>query len=217
MKSGIYLITCSPPDRLPRYYVGQSVDPRARWNAHKRDLIRGVHTNPRVQKAWNKYGPSAFSFEVLELLPEHDLDAAERWWLEQMVGEARCLNVLRDPSGGAQSGENHYAFGKRLTPQHRNAISIGCRGKKKSDATRAAISAATKGERNAMFGASGARSKRSKAVVGVSISDGSVRRYESACLAEADGFSQECISRCCTGKQKTHLGFVWSFTQISSF
>lgn len=218
MNSGIYLITCTPHGKLPRYYVGQSVDVGRRFREHIRTLSNGSHTNRRLLRSWRMYGCDCFSFDVLELIDRHLLDEAELWWLSQMVGSARCMNILASPAGGALSGPMHYAFGSTLSADHRARISSGNKGKTRGADTRMAISRATSGEANPMFGRRGHASSRSKAVVATCISDGSTRLYESACLAVADGFYQESISRCCNGVQKSHLGFNWSFaTQIESF
>lgn len=216
MQSGIYLITCFRGEKLPLYYVGQSVWPERRWSVHRSCLARGNHVNEHFQRAWLKYGEGAFQFAVVERVDRSLLDEAELWWLAQMVGSDRCLNVLATPAGGARAGVHHYAFGKPLTVSHRKSISVGGRGLRRSASTRASISKAVSGDKNPMFGVRGKLNPRSLSVTGRNLSDGSVRTYESACMAEADGFSQESISRCCNGRQRTHLGFVWSFVNRPS-
>lgn len=42
-----------------------------------------------------------------------------------------------------------------------------------------------------------------------------VKVYESARLAELDGYQSSNISLCCNGKQKEHKGFIWKFKQFS--
>lgn len=38
-----------------------------------------------------------------------------------------------------------------------------------------------------------------------------LQTYESARLAESDGFESSCISLCCNGRQKRHKGYAWRF------
>ena len=76
------------------YYIG-SADSFARreWQ-HKYDLRRGVHKNPRLQAAWNKYGEEMFVFEVLEEIPaEQSQLQVEDMWLAQHVGQIGRAHV----------------------------------------------------------------------------------------------------------------------------
>lgn len=79
MTIGVYCIK-NKVDGL--VYVGQSVNVRSRLNDHKSDLRRGIHENPHLQNAFNKYGLGVFEFSVLCECSEMDLDAQERYWIE---------------------------------------------------------------------------------------------------------------------------------------
>lgn len=70
-------------------YVGQSVDMTRRLRSHRRKLRIGQHSNPHLQAAWNKYGESAFQFDILCECPETDLDALE----EHYMTEFHTLNT----------------------------------------------------------------------------------------------------------------------------
>lgn len=63
MTCGIYYIRNT---RNGRRYVGSSANVEERWKNHRNQLNRGAHHAPILQKAWNKYGPEAFVFEVVE-------------------------------------------------------------------------------------------------------------------------------------------------------
>ena len=67
-------------------YVGQSVRMQKRIKEHFRLLRWGKHSNPHLQKAYNKYGPEAFvgSIEVVCSSPE-EMDALENAFIQ---GEA---------------------------------------------------------------------------------------------------------------------------------
>lgn len=78
--SGIYKIT----NKLTgKYYVGSSSDIHHRWYIHKCKLNNAHHVNPHLQAAWNKYGPSAFQFEVVEVVSIGKLELAEQKYLNE--------------------------------------------------------------------------------------------------------------------------------------
>jgi group I intron endonuclease len=133
-----------------KYYIG-SADSFARreWQ-HKYDLRKGVHKNPRLQVAWNKYGEEVFVFEVLEQIPEgEDQLVWEDRWLREHVGQALCYNIntlataprlgvtlseeskakLRKNRKGKGAGENHYRYGKTVSEEVRKKISETQKGR----------------------------------------------------------------------------------------
>ena len=59
---GIYLIRNKINNKV---YVGQSVNIKARWSNHKRELEKGIHSNDHLQKSYNKYGKINFEFKVI--------------------------------------------------------------------------------------------------------------------------------------------------------
>jgi len=64
--------------------------------------------------------------------------------------------------------------------------------------------------KNPMAGKTGARHHGSQAVEGVSTSSGRVViRFDSQMDARKAGYSNQCISLCLNGKNKTHKGLVW--------
>lgn len=135
-----------------KYYIG-SADSFARreWQ-HKYDLKRGAHKNPRLQAAWNKYGPDMFVFEVIEELPEgaNQLQI-EDTYLMKCVGQPDCYNInahaelarlgLKHTEAsklktsisrkGKAAGEKHYRYGQTVTAKVREKIGATQRGKPK--------------------------------------------------------------------------------------
>jgi group I intron endonuclease len=135
-----------------KYYIG-SADAFARreWQ-HKYDLKRGVHKNPRLQAAWNKYGEEMFVFEVLEeILEGGNQLQVEDGYLKKCVGQPDCYNI--NPSAelprlgmflsqeskdkvsknrkGKHAGKDHYRYGKTVSPEVRGKIGATQRGKSK--------------------------------------------------------------------------------------
>lgn len=64
-----------------KVYIGQSIDIKRRWYAHKNELGRQVHCNSHMQKSWNKYGEENFEFSILEECDLNDIDEKEIFWI----------------------------------------------------------------------------------------------------------------------------------------
>ena len=79
-KSGVYAIVNVENGKL---YVGSSVHVEDRWKEHFRELQRGIHGNPYLQNAFNKCGPEAFSFHLLESVDDlESLYIREQYWMD---------------------------------------------------------------------------------------------------------------------------------------
>lgn len=79
MSSGVYQIrNTSTSDS----YVGSSNDIEYRWAYHRHCLNVGTHDNIHLQRAWEKYGETSFTFEILELCDIHDLRGREQVYLD---------------------------------------------------------------------------------------------------------------------------------------
>lgn len=66
--------------------------------------------------------------------------------------------------------------------------------------------------RHPFQGRTGSKSARSKAVAMLDAATGEkLKVFESARLAEKEGFTSACISLCCNGGQELHKGFRWKF------
>jgi group I intron endonuclease len=58
-ESGVYQILCVPTGKA---YVGSAVNLAKRWQEHRWMLRRGQHHSQYLQRAWDKYGETAFAF-----------------------------------------------------------------------------------------------------------------------------------------------------------
>jgi group I intron endonuclease len=82
LQGGIYAIRCLPTSR---FYVGSAKCFRTRWRAHRSLLRSNRHPNPKLQKAWNRHGEGAFTFEVLEIIDDpSQLAERERVWVDRL-------------------------------------------------------------------------------------------------------------------------------------
>lgn len=138
-------------------YVGSSVHARRRVLRHLNDLRRGQHCNPKLQRAFAKYG--APEGRALLYCNERDLIA-----YEQMALEGLCPRYNLAPTAGRNLGHRHSpetlkrmreagreAWKKRsriVGPDQRRRISASLKGREFSEETRARISAAKKGYRH---------------------------------------------------------------------
>lgn len=96
------------------FYIGSSVDMHARLLKHRRELQRGIHGNPHLQSAWNKYGADAFVFRVLEPTPEEEPKVAEQRYLDRFVGQDNCYNIAPTIVNGNK--------GRHLSDEHKSKI-----------------------------------------------------------------------------------------------
>lgn len=139
-----------------KYYIGSAQSYERRVWQHKYDLKKGIHKNPRLQAAWNKYGEEAFVFEVLETIPENEDQLAwENRYLHVHVGKPECYNINRDAEAprigqflseesklklsinrtGKAAGEEHYRYGHQVPEDIRKKIGDTQRGVKKPPRT----------------------------------------------------------------------------------
>jgi len=153
-KSGTYTITNHTNGKV---YYGSSEDIATRWSKHRAMLRGNYHHNDHLQRAWNKYGPSAFTFAVFDYCDVEDLYAYEQILLDLHVGEDYCYNTAEDakaPMRGrkhteasrakiseAQKGEKNHMWGKTLSEEHKAKLRLP-----KSEETKQKISESMKGK-----------------------------------------------------------------------
>jgi group I intron endonuclease len=94
MDCGIYEIKCIDSGRR---YVGSSMRMAYRFTEHARMLRKGRHHSIPLQRAWAKYGESAFVMRPLAYLEPHALKETEKRLLDAEFAVG-CYNVSRDPT-----------------------------------------------------------------------------------------------------------------------
>jgi group I intron endonuclease len=77
---GVYRITNTVTGKS---YIGSSTDIHRRWIGHRSDLRHNRHHSHYLQHAWNKYGKSAFLWEIVEQCDEETLLQREDKWIAQ--------------------------------------------------------------------------------------------------------------------------------------
>src|SRR3990170_3939878 len=126
-KIGIYRITNTQTLEI---YVGSSQDIDYRWRRHRWNLRRGDHPNRYLQRAWMKYGPDSFVFDIVENCDVRNLLGREKYYIDT---ESPQYNIASEPSSPMK--------GRKHTDESKMKISIGCTGltREVSDDTRALL------------------------------------------------------------------------------
>lgn len=137
---GIYRITCTVEGK-EKSYIGSTKHPfKRRWRDHQGGLKASRHRNIHLQKAWNKYGESAFEFHPLEPVAfVEDLIEAEQRWIDiyQACDRAYGYNIRPRADRKCLSQETKEKLraahlGKKLSPEHRAKFSAIRLGRKPS-------------------------------------------------------------------------------------
>lgn len=124
-------------------YVGQTKEKfHRRFWLHQWKLRKGNHDNVHLQRAWNKYGEENFIFEIIEILPEEEIDEREKFWIDFYRKNTGCYSIQ---NGGQPENLNQY-----ISDEARKAVGEKNRqrmiGTKLSEETRKKMSAARKGK-----------------------------------------------------------------------
>lgn len=73
--SCIYKITNHTTNKI---YIGSTCNLVKRHGDHVRCLLKNIHSNKKLQRAWNKYGPKSFSLLIVERVDVEELLSKER-------------------------------------------------------------------------------------------------------------------------------------------
>lgn len=125
MSAGVYIIKNLLNDKC---YVGSSKNVDARLKEHRRHLEKQIHINNILQRAWNKYGESNLSFEVLERLesPSKELLLSrEQHYIDSLNTEynicsiaGNCLGIKRSEETREKYRKNHADVSGEKNPMY---------------------------------------------------------------------------------------------------
>lgn len=127
-------------------YIGQSVDLEKRFKRHKNSLNYGKHHSDFLQRAWDKYGPNAFEFEILEECQESDLNEKEHYYIDKVFKSRDYKNGYNNREAGSNG---------RFSEESRRKMSESTKGQICNEETRKKFSAMYSGSGNPMFGRKG--------------------------------------------------------------
>ena len=84
-----------------KVYVGQTCQKfRDRVLCHKSKLRRNKHYNSHLQRAWNKYKPKNFAFDIIQECKVSEMDALEMAWIEVYQSHLRDSGYNLTIGGG---------------------------------------------------------------------------------------------------------------------
>lgn len=128
-----------------KVYIGSTKNYTNRISNHKCKLSKNIHSNFRLQKAWNQYGEDNFKFECIEECAETELLDREQYWID--------FYKSYDPNIGyniaPQAGNN---FGVKHNEETCKRISEKRIGSKWSEERKEQASIRMSGDGNHMFG-----------------------------------------------------------------
>lgn len=150
MSAGIYEIRNQVNSKR---YIGSAVNLRKRWQEHLNGLRHRRHHSQYLQRAFDKYGESAFLFEVLEQTEPEALVAREQHFLDTLAPEYNIASTAGSQLGCRRSPESRRKMserkkGGRLTEEHRRKIGEAQIGHQVTEATRRKLSLANTGYRH---------------------------------------------------------------------
>lgn len=138
--SGIYKITNIVNGKC---YIGSSINIKKRFKAHYYVLKNNRNNSIKLQRAWNKYGESSFTFEVLLYCEKEDLVQNEQKAIDHYESATNGYNI--NPTAYSQLGYVH-------TENTKQKISKANSGKIRSDEYRVQMSIRISGDKNPNFG-----------------------------------------------------------------
>lgn len=121
--SGIYKIVNI---LTKKFYIGSAKNIKRRWSYHKSSLIKNLHSNNHLQKAWNKYGEENFEFEIIEeCSSEKDiLLSREQFYIDTLKPEYNILRIAGSNQGRIYGEETRIKQrSKRYTKESKLLIS----------------------------------------------------------------------------------------------
>lgn len=146
-ESGIYKIICLANGKV---YIGSAVNIGKRWRSHFQSLNSGRHNSRHLLHAWQKYGATAFIFEMLESVNRLDiLIEREQHWIDFYKASNAEFGFNLSPTAGSQRGlkfsdaskakMSEKRRGRKLPEAWREAIAAGLRGKKRPEHVKEAL------------------------------------------------------------------------------
>ena len=93
VRAGIYAVRCTASDQL---WIGSAPDLSTIQNRLWFTLRQAANTHRSLQEAWCTHGSEAFTFEIIEQLPE---DAEESGYLREAALKNRHMHWLAKLNG----------------------------------------------------------------------------------------------------------------------
>jgi group I intron endonuclease len=192
-------------------YIGQT---RAA-KVEKRWISEKSRPHGLLKRAFEKYGMSNFTFEIISEVSNDELDEREK--LEIISRNTLAPNGYNLESGGNSRKIVHVntreklrllRTGSKASVETRQKMSVSRTGMKQSLDTKLKRGKTQTGEKNHMFGKPGSGSKK----VGMFIDGVLVETYDSIKSASrSNNISSSSMSLYCNGIRKPSGNFTWKF------
>jgi len=152
-ETGIYKITNLVSGK---FYIGSATNIRVRIYEHNRLLNKGIHPNNHIQRAWTKYGPENFRFDIVEYCHVKELILREQYYMDlyrvvefgyninPMAGLTRLGVKLTDKQVEANRERNK---GRKHSEETKKKMSFTQTGKKRRPFTELAKQNMSKGQK----------------------------------------------------------------------
>jgi len=183
MNTGIYKIEHLASGKI---YVGSAVNIKRRIWEHKNRLKTSTHPNPKLQRAWDKYGAEAFEFSILVICSSEELLIKEQEFIDNLktmeFGYNLCpvagsaLGIKRSEETKKRMSESQK--GREFSEEHKQNITksqLGNKRKPHSEETKIKMSITAK-NRIHIPQSEETKAKRSAALKGIPRSEETKRK-----------------------------------------
>ena len=122
-----------------KFYIGRTINSKARFSSHLCALRRGNHANLHLQSSYAAHGESALSFDILWEERADRLEELEQFLLEELFPTRKLYNISKSAHGGDDRAACPDARAKAVATRRANGhkpFSEETRQKKKDDASR---------------------------------------------------------------------------------
>lgn len=209
---GIYKITNLLNNKV---YIGSSKYIERRYRNHFLALIKGNHVSPHLQRAFNKYGISSFSFTILEIVENtEDLLSIEQKWIDfyQSSNDTKGYNIRIEAESNrgfkhSEETKNKMSLSRKghiVSDETRKKIALSNTGKKKSEESKEKMRKAKLGK----------PSKKRIPILQVSLNGNVIREWDS--IEEASKVlkvSRTKIFDCLRDNTKKHFDYTWRYSK----
>lgn len=142
--------------RNDKRYIGSTVSFNHRMSSHIGNLKNNSHDNKYLQKDWNTFSESDFSFSIIENISDKaELLERETYWISEMNKNHQLYNICM--IGGSSLGTVHTEETKSLMSKKKKGVYVG---RKLTREWKENISKATRGEKSHHWGKRGKETNR---------------------------------------------------------
>lgn len=82
--------------QLENFYIGSSIDIKARWGTHLHNLKKGSHHSKRLQAIFNNNGIDDIVFTVIQTCSDSDIFAVEQKYISLLKPDLNTAKIVCD-------------------------------------------------------------------------------------------------------------------------